>query len=211
MLNLNSALRAAGEAGAQELMNLTHLKFVPISMPTSFHQWFKTGMGWPRWAGRLHSKTCLQRGCLVLVYKKRPLGPNPAWCGCMARVTVGSWCHPSSPHPSPFSRLPQQFCNSSAQSSHRTELLGTAPHRVLLWWGVREKVETKMFTKTHPWVTPKQTLLWQPLTLKQSLQALNANRPLPTPEQKYDGNAQIESHTHRGCQSFLSNYSPCSH
>lgn len=35
MLNLNSALRAAGEPGAQELMNLTQLKFVPICQPRS--------------------------------------------------------------------------------------------------------------------------------------------------------------------------------
>lgn len=108
--------REAG-AGAQELLNLTHPKFVPISIPTLLIHWLRTGMGWPLWAGRLHSKNlptvwfCLQarKGLWDLTQ------PSEGLC-------QGSQGAHGASQQSPFSRLPQQLCASSAQCSH-----GTAP------------------------------------------------------------------------------------
>lgn len=152
MLNLNSSLCAAREAGVQELLNLTHLKFVPISTPALLIHWFKAGMCWPFWAGRLHSKTCLQRECLVLVYKQeRPLGPKSAWWVC-AKGHSGLVVPPISP-------LCPGYPSSSVLAQPRAatgQLLGTAPHPALVERGVHAKVETKMFAKTHPW-SPTRT------------------------------------------------------
>lgn len=160
MLNLNSTLSqlcSAREAGAQELLNLKHLQFVPISSPALLMHWFKDRTGLPSlsWQAALQTLPAERVPAFGLQARKGLWDlPQPAVGVCQG----SQWAHGATPAvpTCPFLQAaPAVLCQLS---SHGTAL-GMAPQRAFAVMGSLCNGGNRNIYPKLPWVTPKLTLL----------------------------------------------------